>query len=148
MRQVPIPGPGRSRPSDLQPTYLSKLQPSQHKSITFYLYLVRETTNYFSGSQFGFRNGRSTRDAIYVLTQAIDFCLEPQTEGGLPEGNLQADFQVDNLILTVAQILAHSAQFLAQTYPDRAKNSQTQEHRGGLEELPWLRKVAMTVTRR
>ena len=58
-------------------------------------YLVRETTNYFSESQFGFRSGRSTRDAIYVLTQVINICLEPQT-GGLPgrQFNLDHDTNV------------------------------------------------------
>ena len=59
-------------------------------------YLAQETTNHFSESQFGFHSGRSTRDAIYGLTQVINFCLEPQMEGrkfpgGLPEQVLEGN---------------------------------------------------------
>jgi hypothetical protein len=47
-----------------------------YKVISSYLLLrlVRETEGYLPESQAGFREGRSTRDNLYILTQLIDFC--------------------------------------------------------------------------
>ena len=42
-------------------------------------YLLRETTDFFPESQSGFRSGRSTRNAIYILARLIDHCLTTDT---------------------------------------------------------------------
>ena len=49
-------------------------------------YLLRETTDFLPESQSGFRKGRSTRDAIYILAKLLDHCLATDpTSGGSPD---------------------------------------------------------------
>ena len=51
-------------------------------------YLLRETTDFLPESQSGFRKGRSTRDAIYILAKLLDHCLATDpTSGGSPGGS-------------------------------------------------------------
>jgi hypothetical protein len=42
-------------------------------------YLLRETTGFIPESQSGFRSGRSTRNAIYIMARLIDHCLTTDT---------------------------------------------------------------------
>ena len=55
------------------------------------LRLLKETTDYFSESQAGFRKGRSCRDNIMILAQVIDFVLDEKRVHKLRKEQSQRD---------------------------------------------------------